>query len=135
MNSSIEELISADIAFSNLSVEKGAAYAFRQFLTENAIMLPQNKKPIHGIFDIFKSMNNPSSKEVLSWKSQGGKVSNSQDLGYTWGIYLLQLPGGKKIEGKYLNIWVKQTDGSWKVEVDMGNTNPQQKKQNDRFFN
>jgi len=33
----------------------------------------------------------------------------------------------KKItsHGKYLNVWLRQSDGTWKVRVDMGNKNPE----------
>lgn len=123
MNDLFQELINTDIAFSKLSEEKGAAIAFRQFLTKTAIMLPQNNKPLLGIEEIYKSMNQSNSKEILSWKPKGGRVSKSGDLGYTWGIYTLKISENKIIEGKYLNIWVKQKDGTWKVDVDMGNMN------------
>jgi hypothetical protein len=88
MNDPFDVLLNTDISFSNRSVEKGAAVAFREFLTENSIMLPQNGKPIFGIESIYNSMENPDSKEILSWIPQGGKVSQSQDLGYTWGFIL-----------------------------------------------
>lgn len=123
MKSSVKELIKTDLAFSELSIKKGAAYAFREFLTKDAIMLPQNGKPIFGIHEIFKSISQSSKNGILSWIPQNGKVSYSNDLGYTWGIYKLQLKDGLIIEGKYLNVWVKQKEGSWKVEIDMGNTN------------
>jgi len=122
MDNPLEDLIQSDIAFSKLSVEKGPALAFKEFLTETSIMLPQNSQPILGIEAIYKSMENSGSTQILSWKPQGGKVSLSEDLGYTWGIYTLQIPHNNKIQGKYLNVWIKQADGTWKVEVDMGNT-------------
>lgn len=63
--------------------------------------------------------------EVLTWKPQDGLISKSKDFGYTWGFYTVSLTNGKKIKGKYLNIWSKQANGVWKVMVDMGNLNPQ----------
>ncbi len=123
MGKSLQKLINTDKAFSELSVKTGAARAFSQFLVKNALMLPQNKQPVLGIKKIYKSMSKSGPKDVLSWRPEGGKIAKSGDLGYTWGLYSLQLTNGTKIEGKYLNIWVRQKDGSWKVEIDMGNTN------------
>lgn len=118
----LEILLNTDKEFSNLSKKRGAAHAFSQYLTSDAIMLPQNKQPIFGVKSIYESMNNPDSKDQLTWKPKGGKITRSGELGYTWGIYTLVLSNKKIIKGKYLNIWIKQKDGSWKVEVDMGNT-------------
>jgi ketosteroid isomerase-like protein len=48
--------------------------------------------------------------EKLSWKGEGARVSNSADLGYTYGT------AGSN---NYLHIWKKQLDGSWKVVLDL----------------
>lgn len=121
MKNNLRDLIKTDREFSKLSGIKGAAYAFSQYLTVDAIMLPQNKQPIMGIKSIYESMNNPDSKDRFTWEPKGGKIARSGELGYTWGIYTLVLTNKKIIKGKYLNIWIKQKGGSWKVEVDMGN--------------
>jgi ketosteroid isomerase-like protein len=48
-------------------------------------------------------------------------------LGYTWGSYEFlskDKDGNQHVErGKYTTVWKKQTDGSWKVALDMGNKN------------
>ncbi|MFZ0735683.1 MAG: DUF4440 domain-containing protein [Candidatus Acidiferrales bacterium] len=53
-------------------------------------------------------------------------VARSGELGYTSGTYIVNFsePSGKLIadKGKYLTIWKKQADGSWKVLFDMFNT-------------
>lgn len=52
-------------------------------------------------------------------------VSNSGDLGYTTGIYIISFPDidGKLIkrQGNYVSIWNKQQDGNWKCSVSIGN--------------
>lgn len=118
----LQLLLATDKEFSDMSKEKGAAEAFAAYVTEDAIMLPNNGNPLTGIAAIYKSMS-LGKNESLVWDPQGGKVSESSDMGYTWGIYTLSLETGKSVTGKYLNVWVKQ-NGTWKVEVDMGNNNP-----------
>ena len=49
------------------------------------------------------------------------------DLGYTIGTYHMEFqdPEGDllAIDGKYMTVWKKQPDGTWKVAVDMFNAN------------
>ncbi len=123
MSKETEELLAADRAFSRLSQEKGASHAFAQYLVKDAIMLPNNQNPVTGVEAISQAMQTDE-KEVLTWEPQTAIVARSGDLGYTWGMYTITLENGKEIKGKYLNIWRKQSDGKWKVAVDMGNSNP-----------
>ena len=52
-------------------------------------------------------------------------------MGYTWGEYTLMFKAetGDTVKnyGKYLDIWKKMDDGSWKVSLDMGNKSPDKK--------
>jgi ketosteroid isomerase-like protein len=60
----------------------------------------------------------------LSWKTTHAEVAG--DLGYTSGQYRDWFvgPDGKKVEGngKYLCVWRRQSDGTWKAVHDMWNT-------------
>lgn len=62
----------------------------------------------------------------LVWHADKAGVAHSGDLGYTSGTYLWTFkdPSGKSIsdKGKYLTVWKKQGDGSWKVLFDTFNT-------------
>jgi len=64
----------------------------------------------------------------LTWTPVKADMSASGDLGYTYGNYVFKSKDkeGKPVAyyGKYTSIWKKQTDGSWKVVVDMGNSSP-----------
>jgi ketosteroid isomerase-like protein len=126
-----EDLLKTDIEFSKTSVEKGAAEAFYLYLADDAVQLPAGLPPIVGREKIRESMSG-SSKAILKWEPVRAEVAKSGDLGYTWGSYELDWQGenGKteKLYGKYLNIWKKQPDGTWKVVVDIGNQAPPQKK-------
>ncbi len=60
----------------------------------------------------------------ISWKTAHAGVTG--DLGYTAGTYELSFQGedGRTVEdrGKYLCVWKKQADGSWKAIHDMWNS-------------
>ena len=123
-----EILIQTDREFALLSLESGAAEAFNQYLTDNALQLPATRNPIQGRDNIYDNMKGNQDKYTLDWSPQYAEVSNSGELGYTWGTYTLTFTSEtgeeQKSYGKYLNVWKKQMDGSWKVAVDMGNESP-----------
>ena len=57
------------------------------------------------------------------------EMAASGDLGYTFGNYVATSKDkdGKVVKhyGKYVTIWKKQADGSWKVAMDTGNSSPE----------
>ena len=65
---------------------------------------------------------------TLSWQAVDGEVAASGEMGWTWGesqTAVKDSTGQTRIfYGKYLNVWKKQADGSWKVRVDIGNASP-----------
>jgi uncharacterized protein (TIGR02246 family) len=62
----------------------------------------------------------------LSFVTAQVKVSRAGDFAYTYGTNKVTLvdPNGKKMKdsGKYLTVYRKQSDGTWKVVADMGNS-------------
>jgi uncharacterized protein (TIGR02246 family) len=61
----------------------------------------------------------------LRWTPLVAEVSNDATLGYTVGRYTVtsKTPEGETAtgEGKYLSVWRKLADGTWKVAADIGN--------------
>jgi ketosteroid isomerase-like protein/mannose-6-phosphate isomerase-like protein (cupin superfamily) len=53
----------------------------------------------------------------LQWAANKADIGSSGDIGYTAGTYQM---GEEK--GKYITVWKKQTDGSWKVTEDILNS-------------
>ena len=41
-------------------------------------------------------------------------------LGYTWGRYRVEAGDSITGRGRYLTVWRRQPDGSWKVDADIG---------------
>lgn len=121
-------LLNTDKQFAAMSLTQGAAEAFRHYLTEDALGLPQDQLPTIGRASIYASMCQEQENYSLAWEPQRAEVSHSEDMGWTWGTYELSSVDvhGKpqKQYGKYVNIWERQNDGQWRVIVDMGNTSP-----------
>ena len=95
------------------------------YMANEAIMFPAGSEIVKGRENIFSRMQKSADSYILNWQPQRAEVSESKDLGWTWGKYTLTSWFGNRTEqqsyGKYVNIWKKQSDGSWKVIVDIGN--------------
>ena len=60
----------------------------------------------------------------LEWRATSAQVAEAGDMGYTIGTYELTVEqeGTPMVTvGKYVTLWRKQADGSWKVAVDCFN--------------
>ncbi|NQT61729.1 MAG: nuclear transport factor 2 family protein [Candidatus Marinimicrobia bacterium] len=122
-------LLNTDKQFAQMSLDKGAAEAFNHFLTEDAMGMSHNQHPVIGREQIYQEMKVGQEDYQLAWEPQRAEVSGSDDMGWTWGKYVLTFKDEDSVEqkryGKYLNIWTRQDDGQWKVAVDMGNSSPE----------
>lgn len=120
-------LLKADRDFAHYSREHGVAYAFQKFAAPEALSLPMGEAPIRGRDAIFQSMSEFPPGELL-WQPVGADLARSGDFGYTWGTYEFRTNDaeGKPAmrHGKYVTVWKKQSDGSWKFVVDTGNSSP-----------
>ena len=121
-----QELMAADTAFSQMSEAKGANEAFYEFMAPNAMSLPAGEQPVRGREAIRDSLSNV--KGLLKWTPKEADIASSRELGYTWGTFEYRAGDSLKDPivryGKYVTIWKKQTDGSWKAILDCGNQNP-----------
>ena len=116
-----QEMIQADIAFSDLSVAEGANKAFLTFMDENVVTLQDNRMPIISKDDHEEVFNNrDDSAFTLTWEPEFAQVSTSGDLGYTYGQYELTVADSVFREGYYVTIWKKDANGNWKFVLDTG---------------
>lgn len=109
--------------FSAKDLEKSVA-----FCEENGAVLAPNAPIAQGRQAISKSFAGffalPNLK--ITWHADKAAAARSGELGYTSGTYEMTFsdPAGKIIpdKGKYVTVWKKQADGSWKVLLDIFNT-------------
>jgi len=123
----LDELRAADAAwlktYEAKDVDKAAA-----FCDDQGSLLWPNAPRVTGKSAIAKATASafaiPDFK--LEWHTDQSGVARSGELGYTSGTYTWTFKdaSGKPAadKGKYLTIWKKQPDGSWKVLLDMFNT-------------
>lgn len=124
----LEQLLQTDRDFAAASSQYGPAEAFRMYLHENATMFSAGSHPTQGRESIYQRMRSTDGNYELSWTPRAGEVSNSGDMGWTWGEYTVtgfDPEGEQEISyGKYVNVWRKSATGDWKVIVDIGNESP-----------
>lgn len=117
------DLTQVDRAF-NEAVNRGGPSQWSTFFTpdglafEAGVGLLQGQDSIQLVFD-----ERIQSGELagLRWNPSKAEVSLSGDLGYTWGSFAEESVDSTgvrtKVLGLYVNIWRKQEDGTWKVEM------------------
>lgn len=86
------------------------------------VPIATGKQAIGKLFSGFFALPNLN----ISWQPDKAEVAKSGDLGYTSGKYQMRFndASGKLISdrGKYVTVWKKQRDGSWKVFLDIFNS-------------
>jgi uncharacterized protein (TIGR02246 family) len=104
-------------------VEKGVAhYADDASLLMPGMPIMTGKDTIKGAFKAF--LADPAF--ALDFSAAKVEVSKGGDIGYTQGAYTMTMtdPKTKKPvteKGKYVTVYKKQADGSWKAIEDMNN--------------
>lgn len=107
---------------------KGGGPAFASWFAPDAVTLANGKAAVIGHDAIAASAKWPPESYKLTWTPEGARVSASGDMGITWGHYegvSKDSEGGTlKTSGRYMTVWKKQPDGTWKVELDSSNDGP-----------
>ncbi len=115
------ELMHADSAFAAMSVAQGVKAAFLAYATEDAISFGGGAHISEGRQAIGASFDGFPSGAVLAWWPVAAAIAESGDLGCTVGEATI---ASLNHYSKYLTIWRRQRDGSWKFVADGGNVRP-----------
>jgi len=95
------------------------------FYADDAVVMPPNSPVLRGKEPIRAFWKGMLGAPLFDggWKATKVEVARSGDLGYVSGTYEFREndAGGKPMtdKGKYLLVWKKQPDGSWKCVADM----------------
>jgi len=116
-------LLQTDRDFSAMSVKEGMHKAFIYYIADDGVILRNNSYPASGKKTLEARFAGKSdSSFVLSWEPLSEKISESGDLGYTYGVQARNNKStGEITKGTYVTIWQKQIDGSWKFVLDTAN--------------
>jgi ketosteroid isomerase-like protein len=110
----------------DVSLRGGAAFA--DWFAEDGVALGNGQAPVVGRVAIAKSAAWSPKDYQLVWTPTDAVIGPSADIGYTWGHYEghSKDANGNPVttSGRYITIWRKQPDGSWKVVLDAGSNEP-----------
>lgn len=122
-----EALLEADRAwFEAYSASDDPVEAFVGQMAEGAALLPPGAPLAVGAEAIGAAIGSLEAMPGFSvtWTPVAADVGSGGDLGYTRGTYEMSMEGPDgpmTTEGKYITVWKKQPDGTWKVTADMFN--------------
>jgi len=116
-------LYNLEAQFAKDVAAKGGA-AFATWCAPDAVLLGNGAAPVIGRVAIEKSATWSPKDYQLTWTPTDAKMGPSGDMGYTWGHFEGRSTdaNGNPVEtsGRYMTIWEKQPDGSWKFVLDAG---------------
>jgi ketosteroid isomerase-like protein len=116
-------LFDLEARFAKDVAERGGA-AFADWFADDGVALSNGAQPMIGKVAITKSSTWLPKDYQLTWTPTDAAMGPSGDMGYTWGHY----EGHSKDKygnpvvtgGRFITVWRKQADGTWKVALDAG---------------
>jgi ketosteroid isomerase-like protein len=126
-NASLQSLVEAEKNFSKTFAEKGFRDSFISFFAEDGIGFGPHPEKTKESLSKAPADTFPLAT-LLTWQPVFADISSSGEFGFTTGPLLItdQTPQKRPARhGMYFSVWKKQSDGSWKVAIDMGVGTPE----------
>ncbi len=118
----------ADEDFSRDAKKFGTGAAFGRYAAADAQIFSAPGEFITGPEAIAESFGSGAGKGSLVWHPVEGEMAASGDLGYTVGnaVFTGERDDGAAVVrfSKYLTVWKRKRDGSWRYVVDGGSARP-----------
>ena len=89
--------------------------------TEDAVVMPPNHAAITGKNEIRQWQQ--GYPPIADFALNNEQIEGVGDLAYVRGRYVMQVTGAPADTGKFVEIRRRQPDGSWRIAVDMFNSN------------
>jgi ketosteroid isomerase-like protein len=118
------QLLQTDRDFSQLAQQAGASTAFSRYSDAATIRITASGPLVQGGEQIRIALQQMPPGSVLAWIPREAHVALSGDLGWTWGDFEYRpAPGDMSApsHGRYLTVWHRSGDGSWRISADIGN--------------
>ncbi len=101
---------------------RGDLAALAALHTEDVLELPPNASAVNGRQGV-----ESTAKELYDagWKNMSlssVQIGSDGDLAYNTGTFSVDTPTGEGVTGKFVDIYKRQADGSWKIHVTISNS-------------
>lgn len=120
-------LFQLEARFAKDVAEKGGA-GFAAWFADDGVTLGNGAAAKVGKVAIASSATWSPRDYQLAWTPTDALMGPSGDMGYTWGRYEghSKDANGNPVttSGRYMTVWRREKDGTWKVVLDAGNTEP-----------
>ncbi len=103
------------------AVAKNGGSGFASFFDKDGITLGNRTAAAIGQATIAKQAQWLPQDYQLTWMPEGGELAPAGDMGFTWGHYEGHAKNSSGTRGRYMTIWKKEADGTWKVVLDSSN--------------
>jgi ketosteroid isomerase-like protein len=115
-----QSVMQTDRDFAALSVQAGAAEAFKQYSMEDLVLLPPNAEPVHGRDNVSRGFVEFDKSLILNWEPRAAEVAASGDLAYSWGTLHRHPPRNRRtgLQGQVSDCLEKRRE--WQLENDRG---------------
>jgi ketosteroid isomerase-like protein len=127
VNSGKMLLFQLEAEFAKDVAERGGA-GFASWFAADGVLLGNGAAPVVGKVAVEKSANWSPKDYQLTWTPTDAMMGPSGEMGYTWSHYEGHSKDkyGNSVEtsGRFITIWSKQPDDSWKVALDAGANDP-----------
>jgi ketosteroid isomerase-like protein len=110
------------------AVVAGGGKTFASWFADDGVTLNNGKPAVLGRTAIAANAQWDPKTYQLTWAPQGAQMGPSNDMGFTWGSYEGRSKDNKGepvvITGRYMTVWKKLPDGTWKVALDASADGP-----------
>lgn len=69
----------------------------------------------YTVADIERGLAPPAGAGPIYWQPDRVEVSSSGDMGMTSGRYVQVMTAAEAVQGRYVVVWRRDTDGAWKI--------------------
>ena len=121
------ELAATERAFAAETVKVGFRDGFLKYFADDGIGFGPHPERTREKLQKLPPPTGPR-KVIFNWAPMFGDVSEAGDLGYTTGpVLYTDVTDSTKPprHGLYFSVWQKQSDGSWRVVIDLGVDTPE----------
>lgn len=125
---SAEEAIRNNLDAWEAAFDAGDGKALADLYTEDAVLLPPGAERVEGRGKIAEFWQGAIDSGLEDPDLEAVEVVESGDLAYEVGRLSITAPGEDgeptPVSGKYVVIWQRGDDGTWRLHRDIWNTNP-----------
>ena len=119
-----QSLLNADIAFDKATLERGLDGWMSWFADDAQLNTPGGELKGKAALRAFYSKMFARAEFSIRWKPLHAEAAKDGSLGYTYGVSEISWKDAEGMQqrhsGRYITVWRKSANGSWKVISDLG---------------